>query len=156
MDLFGLSIDDCRFAKCRPTAAAQEHASHRPKPYKNPKDVKNEGRPGNVYENKGSTDTMTENYSGFCAWSAPFLPKLTKIQRAFWPNMQKSDDKCGEAGTDIGSSRHRPIDPSAEPVVALRWPNDPLTRWADHLVFPLCNSKQKGLAKNIKNPSNGM
>ena len=39
------------------------------------KDVKNEGRSGNVYENKGSNDTMTDNYSGFCAWSAPFLQK---------------------------------------------------------------------------------
>ena len=74
------------------------------------KDVKNEGRSGNVYENEGSSDTMTENYSGFCAWSAYFLQKLTGIQRAFWPNMHKSDDNWGEVGTPnrfIGPSVHR-------------------------------------------------
>jgi hypothetical protein len=59
---------------------------------------------------KGSTDTMTENYSGFCAWSTPFLQKWTEIQRAFWLNTHKSDDNWGEAGTKIGSSVHRSID----------------------------------------------
>ena len=57
---------------------------------------------------------MTDIYSGFCAGSAPFLQKLTEIQRAFWLNMHKSDHNCGEAGTKIGSSAHRPIDPSAQ------------------------------------------
>ena len=31
------------------------------------KDVKNEDRPGDVYENKGASDTMTDNRSGFLA-----------------------------------------------------------------------------------------
>ena len=47
------------------------------------KDVRNEDRSGNVYENKGSTDTMTENYSDFCAGLASFLQKWTAIQRSF-------------------------------------------------------------------------
>ena len=44
-----------------------------------PKDVKNEGRSGNVYENKGSSDTMTDNISGFCAWLHAILHKNTRI-----------------------------------------------------------------------------
>ena len=31
------------------------------------KDVKNEDRPGDVYENKGASDTMTDKWSGFLA-----------------------------------------------------------------------------------------
>ena len=31
------------------------------------KDVKNEDRPDYVYENKGVSDTMTDNWSGFLA-----------------------------------------------------------------------------------------
>ena len=92
------------------------------------KDVKNEDRSGNVYENKGSADTMTDNYSGFCAWFAPSLQKWTKIQRAFWLNPHKSDDNWGEAGTKIDSSVHRPIDPLAEYGVVLKWRDDPMTR----------------------------
>ena len=89
---------------------------------------------------------MTGNYSGFCAWSAPFLQKWTKIQRAFWLNTHKSDDNWGEAGTKIGSSAHRPIDPSAQHGVVLRWRDEPMARCPDRLAFPLCTSKQKGLA----------
>jgi len=44
-----------------------------------PKDVKNKGRSGNVYENKGPNDTMTDNISGFCAWSNAILHKNTRI-----------------------------------------------------------------------------
>jgi hypothetical protein len=117
------------------------------------KDVKYEGRSGNVYENKGSADTMTDNYSGFCALSAPFLQKLTKIQRAFWPKIHKSDDKCGEAGTPIRSSVHRPIDPPAQHGEDLKWPDVPMTPWPDHLAFPLCTSKQRRLARSSKNPA---
>ena len=32
-----------------------------------PRDVKNEGTSGDVYENKGEGDTMTDNGSGFVA-----------------------------------------------------------------------------------------
>ena len=28
-----------------------------------------------------------------------------------------------------------------------------MVRWADHLAFPLCTSKQKGLAINSENPA---
>ena len=61
------------------------------------------------------------------------------------------DDNWGEAGTKIGSSVHRPIDPSAERGVVLRWPDEPMARWPDRLAFPLCTSKQKGLAINSEN-----
>jgi hypothetical protein len=117
------------------------------------KDVKNEDRSGNVYENKGSTDMMTDNYSGFCAWFASFSRKWTEIQRAFWLNTHKSDDNCGEARAQIGSSVHRPIDPSAEHGVVLRWRDDPMARCPDRLTFPLCTSKQRVLAINNENPT---
>jgi hypothetical protein len=41
-----------------------------------PKDVKNEGRPGKVYENKGARDKMPEIISGICARLEPFLQKI--------------------------------------------------------------------------------
>src|ERR1035438_8448151 len=41
-----------------------------------PKDVKNEGRPGYVYENKGTMDKMPETISDICARSEPFLQKI--------------------------------------------------------------------------------
>jgi len=40
------------------------------------KDVINEGRTDYVHESKGSTDTMTNKYSGFCSWLAPFFAKM--------------------------------------------------------------------------------
>src|ERR1035437_9016588 len=41
-----------------------------------PKDVKNEGRPGKVYENKGAMDKMSERMSDICARLKPFLQKI--------------------------------------------------------------------------------
>jgi|ERR1039458_3762961 hypothetical protein len=41
-----------------------------------PKDVKNEGRPGYVYENKWEMDKMPEITSDICAWLKPFLQKI--------------------------------------------------------------------------------
>src|ERR1017187_804953 len=41
-----------------------------------PKDVKNEGRPGYVYENKGPMDKMSETISDICARLKPFLQKI--------------------------------------------------------------------------------
>jgi len=133
--------------------AGRQHTGQRPEGGTTHKDVKNEGRSGNVYENKGRHNTMTDDYSGFCAWSAPFLQKLTKIQRAFWPKTHKSNGNWGEAGTRIGSSVHRVIDPSPQHGVTLRWPDDPMIRCFNHLAFPLCDSKQKMLARNSKNPA---
>src|ERR1019366_1621475 len=40
-----------------------------------PKDVKNEGRPGYVDENKWTMDKMPERISGICARLRPFLQK---------------------------------------------------------------------------------
>ena len=37
----------------------------------NHRDVKNEGTSGDVYENKGESDTMADNPSGFLAENAP-------------------------------------------------------------------------------------
>jgi hypothetical protein len=79
------------------------------------------------------------------------LQKWTKIQRAILLNPHKSDDNWGEAGTQIGSSAHRVIGPSTEHTVAPRWPDEPMARWSDRLVFPLCTSKKKGLAVNGEN-----
>jgi hypothetical protein len=58
--------------------------------------------------------------------------------------MHKWDDKWG-------SSVHEPIDPSAERGVVLRWSDEPMARWPDCPGFPLCISKQKGLAINSEN-----
>ena len=44
--------------------------------HSNPKDVKNEGRPGKVYENKGPMDKMAETISDICARLKPFLQKI--------------------------------------------------------------------------------
>jgi len=41
-----------------------------------PKDVKNDGRPGKVYENKGTRDKIPEIISDICAWLKPFLQKI--------------------------------------------------------------------------------
>ena len=41
-----------------------------------PKDVKNEGRPGYVYENKVTMDKMPEKISAICARLKPFLQKI--------------------------------------------------------------------------------
>jgi hypothetical protein len=41
-----------------------------------PKDVKNDDRPGNVYENKGTSDTMSETISAICARLKRFLQKI--------------------------------------------------------------------------------
>jgi len=38
---------------------------------------------GNVYENKGSNDKMTENVSGICAWLRVILQKNTDFERHF-------------------------------------------------------------------------
>src|ERR1019366_2589641 len=41
-----------------------------------PKDVKNEGRPGYVDENKGTSDKMSETISDICARLNPFSQKI--------------------------------------------------------------------------------
>jgi len=56
-----------------------------------------------------------------------------------------------EAGTQIGPLRHRPIDPSAQHGAVVRRRDEPMARWSDHVGFPLCVSKQKGLAINSEN-----
>jgi len=115
------------------------------------KDVKNEGRSGNVYENKGSNDTMTENYSGFCAWLGSFLQKWTTNDGSFWQKMHRKCGNWGEAGTRIGSAVYRTIAPSADPQVVLRRLDQPMDRWSDRLAFPLCTRKQKRLVINSEN-----
>jgi len=57
-----------------------------------PKDVKNEDRSGNVYENKGSNDNLPERKGDICAWlhailhrSVPNLQVLTALLRLFEP-----------------------------------------------------------------------
>src|SRR5208283_855108 len=71
------------------------------------KDVKNEGRSGNVYENKGPKDKLTEKMSGICARSKPILQKIRDFEgqiavnktfaTCFFPNV--------EAGTKARQSR---------------------------------------------------
>src|ERR1017187_527884 len=49
----------------------------------NQKDVKNEGRSGNVYENKGHVYKMTEKLSGIYALLKPFLQENAAFKGRF-------------------------------------------------------------------------
>ena len=44
---------------------------------------KNEGRSGNVYENKGSLDNLPEFMSGICAFLKPIFQKITACDGQF-------------------------------------------------------------------------
>jgi hypothetical protein len=68
------------FRRLRPTSTQQKVTIGAPPP---PKDVKNKGRSGNVYENKGSNDKMTDTVSGICAWLSVVLQKNTDFERHF-------------------------------------------------------------------------
>src|SRR5208283_2550531 len=50
------------------------------------KDVKNEGRSGNVYENKGSNDKLSDTVSGICARLKPILQKNSRLEGHFAVN----------------------------------------------------------------------
>jgi hypothetical protein len=69
-----------------------------PKPGCLQKDVKYADRTDYGHENKWWYDRMTDNYSGFCAWSALFLRKWSTIDRALWPKTHKWHGNCGEGG----------------------------------------------------------
>ena len=57
-----------------------------------PKDVKNEGRSGNVYENKGSHDKLPGVISGISAWlSAIFAGSYTNRRPYFTAKGNKTD-----------------------------------------------------------------
>ena len=43
------------------------------------KDVKNEGRSGNVYENKGPSDNLPDTKDDISAWSDIILHRKTRI-----------------------------------------------------------------------------
>ena len=47
------------------------------------KDVKNEGRSGKVYENKGSHDKLTERMSDICLQLKPILQKIAGLDGQF-------------------------------------------------------------------------
>jgi hypothetical protein len=64
------------------------------------KDVKNEGRSGDIYENKGQGDNLTDSNSGICAQSKPILPKITDCEGPFAarvPRRSPSDRKSAKA-----------------------------------------------------------
>ena len=57
----------------------------------NPKDVKNEGRSGNVYENKGPYDSLPDIKDDICAWLEAVLHKCTRILQklsALWSQFE--------------------------------------------------------------------
>ena len=69
-----------------------------------PKDVKNEGRPGYVYENKAAMDTMSETVSAICARFKPFLQKIGVISRvAHTPSFVYASPS---ANSDTNGRRH--------------------------------------------------
>jgi hypothetical protein len=51
-----------------------------------PKSIKNEGRSGNVYENKGLNDKLTEIMPDICARSEPILQKIKRFEGQFAVN----------------------------------------------------------------------
>jgi len=53
-----------------------------------PKDVKNEGRSGNVYENKGSSDKLPEVIAGICAQLKPFFFEFCGFGRTICPALR--------------------------------------------------------------------
>src|ERR1039458_1015089 len=53
------------------------------------KDVKNDGRPGYVYENKRAMDKMPETISAICARLKPFLQKIRVSEQGSSPNNGK-------------------------------------------------------------------
>ncbi len=56
------------------------------------KDVRNEGRSGNVYENKGTADNLPETKDDICAWLEGILHKITRILQepsAFLPLFER-------------------------------------------------------------------
>jgi len=66
--------------RLRPTSNQQKVTNGAPPPLK---DVKNEGRSGNVYENKGSCDQLSESISGICARLKLILQKMTDFMRHY-------------------------------------------------------------------------
>ena len=50
------------------------------------KDIKNEGRTGKVYENKGMGDKMPEQMSDICAELKPILQKIAGLESLFTVN----------------------------------------------------------------------
>ena len=51
-----------------------------------PKTIKNEGQSGNVYENKGSNDKLSETMPDICAQSEPILQKIRRFEGQFAVN----------------------------------------------------------------------
>src|ERR1035441_3025521 len=72
--------------------------------HSNPKDVKNEGRPGKVYENKGPMDKMSETISAICARLEPFLQKMGVSS---FPNSSKVPRTYRTAGGAESPTRSR-------------------------------------------------
>ena len=71
------------FRRIRHTSNQQKVTNGAPPPQK---DVKNEDRSGNVYENKGPIDRLSETMSGICARLKPFLQKIRDWEGQFAVN----------------------------------------------------------------------
>jgi hypothetical protein len=98
--------------------------------------LKDDDRSRNMYENKGNSDTMPDKLLGLWSLTAPILHKLALF---FGHSKQKCANYATiwvKDGPQIGSSTHRPTDPSTEHGIGFRWPNDLMVRWPDHYGFP--------------------
>jgi hypothetical protein len=100
------------------------------------RDVKNEDRPGYVYENTGDDDKMSGEKTGFCRKMPPFHDNRQQSVGTVDRGCTAYAINQGEGGPRIGSSVHRLIDPSEEHGVGFRWHDDPTVRWADHRGSP--------------------
>jgi len=92
------------------------------------RDVKNEDRPGYMYENTGNDDKMSGEKTGFYTKMYPLREDRQQSVGLIGRNCTSHAIIRGEVGHKIGSSAYRPIDPSAEHGVGFRWPDDPMAR----------------------------
>ena len=63
----------------REAKSSRRGAKSRTEERSTPRDVKNEDRSGNVYENKGLNDNLPDRKDDICAWLHAFLHKNTRI-----------------------------------------------------------------------------
>jgi hypothetical protein len=76
------------------------------------RDVKNEDRPGYVYEKKDDDDKMSGEKTGFCTKVHPFHNNRQQSRRLFARN-EETSNSSGRNGAFGACSDYRFIDPSA-------------------------------------------
>ena len=107
-----------------------------------PRDVKNEDRSGYVHENTGEGTKCTPKKRPFYTKMHPLHDNRQELVRLVGRKCKNYAINRGEGGPKIGSSAHRPIDPSEEHGVGFRWPDDPMVRWPDRAALQDVDEKK--------------